>query len=214
MRRSVLALGVAALLAYAGTHWGPPVAWQLKMLRQQRQCLEYAAPPDQVVSAEPLPVVWDTAFSYERPDPPMLRRVLVAALGERCGTDGTDGPVLFLGERRTKAGRARLVILRRTPPADRMSVDIPISFNVTLIDPATLRSAPVATAERLADVVSPAYDDRPGAAPPMLRFFAGQPDPADPSHFVVRHESNGVAGEVHGWLRDTAGGPAVELEAR
>jgi hypothetical protein len=35
-----------------------------------------------------------------------------------------------------------------------------------------------------------------------LRFFAGQPDPKDPSHFTVEYEISGVKNVIDGWLTD------------
>lgn len=35
-----------------------------------------------------------------------------------------------------------------------------------------------------------------------LRFFAGQPDPRDPSHFTVDYEIGGVKSTIDGWLTD------------
>jgi hypothetical protein len=35
-----------------------------------------------------------------------------------------------------------------------------------------------------------------------LRFFAGQSDPTDPSHFTVGYEINGVKNTIDGWLTD------------
>ena len=45
----------------------------------------------------------------------------------------------------------------------------------------------------------------------VMRFFAGQVDPADPSHFTIRYEMNGVVGWFDGWLRDDGN---VVLEPR
>lgn len=36
----------------------------------------------------------------------------------------------------------------------------------------------------------------------LFRFYAGQVDVADPSHFTIRYEYNSVAGTIHGNLRD------------
>lgn len=43
-----------------------------------------------------------------------------------------------------------------------------------------------------------------------LRVFAGQPDPADPSHFTICYETAGARGIIDGWLRDPIKqGPAL-----
>jgi hypothetical protein len=36
----------------------------------------------------------------------------------------------------------------------------------------------------------------------VLRFFAGQGDPADPSHFTIPYDLDGRPGVIDGWLRD------------
>lgn len=48
-----------------------------------------------------------------------------------------------------------------------------------------------------------------------IRLFAGQPDPADPSHFTIGYAVNGRPGTIDGWLQDdervkfrVRGGPA------
>jgi hypothetical protein len=45
----------------------------------------------------------------------------------------------------------------------------------------------------------------------VMRFFAGQADPADPSHFTIKYEYNGQPGGIDGWLRDDG---SVVLEPR
>ena len=46
-------------------------------------------------------------------------------------------------------------------------------------------------------------------AGPRFRFYAGQPDPADPSHFTIDHDLNDVRGKIHGRLKDDG---TVELK--
>jgi hypothetical protein len=38
--------------------------------------------------------------------------------------------------------------------------------------------------------------------PEVFRFYAGQPDPADPSHFTIDYDLNGQRGTIHGYLRN------------
>jgi hypothetical protein len=42
-----------------------------------------------------------------------------------------------------------------------------------------------------------------------FRFYAGQPDPADPGHFTIDYELDGVKGKIHGRLNNDG---AVELK--
>ena len=36
----------------------------------------------------------------------------------------------------------------------------------------------------------------------VLRFFAGQPDPDDASHFTIRYQADGREGVIDGWMQD------------
>ena len=44
----------------------------------------------------------------------------------------------------------------------------------------------------------------------VLRVFAGQPDPADPSHFTIPYRLDGQDGVIDGWLKDNG----IELRPR
>ena len=179
--RVALWLLLLAGMVAAGVRWGPPLWRRATLLYLQRQCLRYAASPDQVVCTEPLPYGGVTPpFTYQLPDPPCLVDFAPRVTGDPPGR----GPVVFLHERRTPGGVRRLVVLRRTPPGERMSWDIPVSFNVSLIDPAGLTTDPSATLRVMVDAVPPAFGDGT-AAGPHLRLFAGAPtrptSPASPS---------------------------------
>ena len=52
----------------------------------------------------------------------------------------------------------------------------------------------------------------PPAAAVPLRWFAGQPDADDPSHFTLDYELDGVHGTVDGYLTDDGG--SVRMQAR
>jgi hypothetical protein len=45
----------------------------------------------------------------------------------------------------------------------------------------------------------------------VYRFYAGQPDPADPTHFTIDYELDGERSTIDGWLRENSG---VELAPR
>ena len=61
------------------------------------------------------------------------------------------------------------------------------------------------------DGVSATWTDLP-YKPLPLRWFAGQPDAADPSHFTLDYELDGVHGTVDGYLTDDGG--SVRMQAR
>ncbi len=55
------------------------------------------------------------------------------------------------------------------------------------------------------------------AANKPLQFYAGQPDPNDPSRFTIRYKLDGQLGTIEGWVDEGAGvslavkdGPAKE----
>jgi hypothetical protein len=119
-------------------------------------------------------------------------------------------PLLFMHERRTKSGHRRLVVVRRTTPAVRSSSDLPVSYSVWVEDFNNGCSSIKTVIEVLphpSDLQSPA----------SLRFFAGQPDPDDDSHFTIQYELNGRPGIIDGTLNDARPGDScegVDLEDR
>jgi hypothetical protein len=184
----------------------------------QRQCLGYAAKEGQVICAEPPPYGGETPpLTVAAQDPGCLRQLVSEVWGAQAATwDAARGPVLFLHERRSKAGVRRLVIVRRTPPVARMSWDIPMAFNVTLFEPGGLTGSPRRILSYLPDAVPSHFGDGSGGGP-RLRLFAGRLDPADESHFTIDYELNGDRGTIDGWLRDTQEEPwpvRVELGQR
>jgi hypothetical protein len=219
-RRAVVGLFIASV-AMSAVWWAPPAWNRARLLYVQRQCMRYAAPDGQLICAEPLPYGGQTPpFTVAATDPNCFSEFV----GRGWGAAGTpirvraivQGPVLFLHERRSKSGVRRLVVVRRTPPGGRMSWDIPLSFNVTLIEPAGLSGPPRMDGFDLPDAVPPRFGDG-SPNPPLLRLFAGQPDPADESHFTIEYEVDADRGTIDGWLRDSqdASNPVrVELGQR
>ena len=54
----------------------------------------------------------------------------------------------------------------------------------------------------------------PGVEDRSLRFYAGQADPSDPSHFTIAYEMTGGRGTLDVWLRDEGSSAIVELKVR
>lgn len=210
-RRAVILLTLAGVACFAWWRWGPAVRERVTLLMAQRQCAAYVAPTDHLISTEPLPVLWETSFTQTAGDPQCLADLMgylpADVPGNRLG-----GPVLFLHARKTTSGVERIVVLRRTPPQRRMSIDIPLAYTVTLIEAAAAREGkPVQKTFIVEEVLDPIYDD--AAAEPALRFFAGQPDASDPARFTVAYEITGRRGAIEGRLVDTdSDGPTVELK--
>lgn len=211
--RVVVLIGLVA----AGWRWGPPAWRHVRLLYWQRQCLAYTTPADQVVYDEN-PVRAATLLKREEyvHHPASAPGRLVAMAREpRCWAEairlapnsnllpGTAGgcPVFFLHERRSPDGTRRLVIVGGVPGSD-------IPF-LRLIRPAGLLRQP-SVCDRVFhfDLDVELSCDVP---PPEFRVFAGQADPADPSHFTIRGEMGGTLVSFDGWLKD---GDRVDLRIR
>jgi hypothetical protein len=225
-RRAMLRLAILSIVIWVGARWGP-VAWQRSaLLYRQRQCLRYTAPPDKVVCSEPLPRAGRMfPFSFAAADPPGISDAMGLHPDGGKAFPGPSGPVLFMHERKTASGRRYLVILRRVPSSGRESWDLPSSYRLTLIEPATVTAKGILRERPVIEVLPRDFTEPPDAdssAPPdTLRFFAGQPDPADASRFTIRYQRGSRAGVLHGILEDpppyasqaTWDEPVLRLEA-
>ena len=153
---------------------------------------------------------------------------------------GPRGAVLFLHERKTPGGVPHLVYVDFDAGAQffsrydhdersRRSVPVHVQSKSRRV---SARAVPLAAAgeprQRLPErtlslvlpdssglVAAPARQDSTAPAPPVdygnvLRVFAGQPDPADPTHFTIPYELDGRGGVIDGWLKDDR----IELRPR
>ena len=220
-RLGVLA-GLLLCLAVAGWRWGPAGWKQAQFLYWQRQCLAYAPAADHVVyegdAARAAALLQQPGYvNAGTPAEP------VAAYVPKCWAEamrvggvpvtntgfgpGGAGATLFLHERRTASGVRRLVAVQ-APAGTPVVVALPIPAPV-VVRPATLTSGPEvrpATAKVELDVLFSANPNgglfslfsTPAAG--GTRFFAGQADPADPSHFTIPFENSGSRGTIEGWL--------------
>ncbi len=98
-------------------------------------------------------------------------------------------------ERRTKSGHRSLVVVRRTTGAIRGSIDLPDSYAVWIVD-ATKWGVKLTSA---VETLPPALYMQPGM---RIKFFAGQCDRNDESHFTIRYEADGRPGIIDGILND------------
>jgi hypothetical protein len=228
-RRFRLGLLVVVLLglAVAGWRWGPAGWKHAQLLYWQRQCLAYAAPGEQVVYDN------DPDRAAGLLQQPGYENVAaagappIAAYMPRCWAEtmriggvpvvntgfgpGGPGATLFLHERTSKSGVRRLVAVHA--PAGTPSVaNVPVMAPV-IVEPGSLTTGPAVrdAAARIQLDVTFAVD--PAAGPvsvltsiPGTRFFAGRPDPNDPSHFTIPFQTHGSEGIVDGWLEDDGDG--------
>jgi hypothetical protein len=226
VRRAVL--GVILLGAVvAGWRWGPGVYQRGSLLYWQRQCLRYAAPAERVVY-ETDPAAGAALRSADRhymllkprwgPMPAPLPTGLVPDCWTRFGNASpgfptATGPVLFLHELRTPTGQRRLVAITGAfQPSELPQFISGYDAEAQMIEPGTWKVLP----RNRTGGVAISVLSGPQPKPPHVRIFAGQSDPADPSHFTIRYELDGVGQVVDGWLRDgwPAGYDSVELKVR
>ena len=164
-----------------------------ELLALQRYCARYAVPADEVVYEARLQVLADP----HRPDAPAELvdlpnsthptpgpwQELTRWAGERPLLDA--GPVLFLHERRSARGERRVVC-----------VEYAGAWN-PLIARTVRPGSPLSRPAFEPTQFSPAIDLTNCA---RLRFFAGQPDPADASRFTIGYEMDGRGGTLEGRL--------------
>jgi hypothetical protein len=221
-------LGIVLLGAVvAGWRWGPGAYRRASLLYWQRQCLRYAAPGERVIyESDPGAGAALRAADrhYQLVTPRWVSKLVTSATGHvpdcwtRFGGAGpgfptATGPVLFLHELRTPSGQRRLVAITAAFPPNELPKFISgYDVEAQIIEPGTWKLAPQ---NQTGGIPLSVLSGIP-PTPPHVRVLAGQPDPADPSHFTVRFEVDGVAHVADGWLRDgsPAGFNLVEFKVR
>jgi hypothetical protein len=111
-------------------------------------------------------------------------------------------PIIFMHERFSPSGKRYLVVLHGMNGEDASLMACPvgqIGVNVDLWEPAAL-DVPPKSANYLGDPFGTRLLD--GSIVKRLRVFAGQADPNDPTHFVIRFEEDGQPGIIDGYVCD------------
>jgi hypothetical protein len=118
---------------------------------------------------------------------------------------GGPGATLFLHERTTPSGVRRLVAVH-LPAGGPAVVGLPVPAPV-VVQPATLTAGPSvrgAVAKIHFNVTMPTPSTSFGLMSRPVgttaRYFAGRPDPSNPSRFTIAFETNGGRGEIEGFL--------------
>jgi len=186
------------------------------------RCDHYTVPPDRVVYAEDPKLVAnlrgnpDYRIALRDVDPPVaiFEAHCLEALDARPEISqgpGTqwNGATLFLHKLRTPGGVTRLVrIVFGHCLAESYGNDFFILEAQTL-DTDSVHATWI-------DVNYPAYlkirEIFCHLSPDHLIIYAGQIDPADASHFLIRYQSNGFDGVVDGRLVDSPGGPTLQMQ--
>ena len=196
MLAAVLAIGAAVW------RWGPAVRDKARALRVERACLTYSAPADRVVYEEDPErgtelCVGSSAYrmsapTRRRPDEQLVWFVAQPWMDFPLG-QWQPGPA-FLHARRVAGGEQRLVAVlmsRFSGP------EHTVAFYGRVFRPGTLRAGPMQLSdERQSRVMMDTW--RGG----RVRVYAGQPDPADPSHFTIPFEVDDRPGTLEGWLEE------------
>jgi hypothetical protein len=220
-RATVLAVVVSCIIAARR----PMIeAWnRVTLLYWQRQCMNFSLPPDQVVYDEGPNAMALAAKGgeYLRCQFPPVRNnspivapaaIFVPGCWEHFGAHlpfySGGGAVLFLHEMISKSGVHRLVSIEHSPN-DHAQVFVPgYDVNEQIFEPGTVAVAPKPVPMLFPYDVIEAF----GNPPQALKIYAGQIDPADPSHFTIRYEMWGQTDVVDGRLDPT--GNWIELKTR
>ena len=205
--RRGIALGIASVLAIAAGLKCAPAAWRHgRLLYWQHKLMTYRQAPEQIVYESPPPMgAASTGWK------------MTAGNGAAIQTAGpwgrfyelwnsnsrNDAAPLFLHERINGRGESRLIALEGWRG---FGNGRGFSISTLVIRPGSAVRSPKTLDERSAAVP----DDQISSAA-HVRFFAGQPDPADLSHFTISYEADGRRGRLDGWLRDD---DTVKLEFR
>jgi hypothetical protein len=235
--RTVLVVSIA-LSAGIAWRWGPS-AWQhASLLDRQRRCMNWSVPNGTVAYEEdPDRAALLLGSSSYAPMPSAVAqdmqlggfpkaRIAILQIDEAGGllpAEVAGQGIAFMHRRRSPGGNERLVVV-----PIRVGIASASGYCMSLCDPIVLSPAPSWPPE------PPRILSRGGQGPtmfagwhrteqgaaergkPLIRFYAGQADPEDASHYSIRYEyfdnvfdENGVelgqswkTNTLHGWLRD------------
>lgn len=204
--------------------WAPPTLQTARLLYWQRQWMTFEEPADRVVFEE------HPDFAARLSDPAARNQLPLAAYETAAGGPVGELPacltkwsideayrirapagphtpktaILFLHGRTTPNGMRCIVLLELSGYAcliempGRRGRDLGIFY--TVIEPGTALRRPLRR-----QVGWYCLRERPGGPQPSqkrFRFFAGQPDAEDASHFTVQYEHGGHPGMIDGYLQD------------
>jgi hypothetical protein len=208
--RRIVVLLVLLAAAYPAWRWGSWAWGRGKMLYAQHRCLNYSPPGDLVVfesdevrageliKRAEYKLIWpasnNTVVGHMPDELRNFEDPVLRVSRAPCA-------ILFMHELRDKGGHERLVIVARTAANTGPLFYSPFNLFKSIFKPATMH-------DDLWDVSRSSYPRRAYHGPVQflptegLRFYAGQVDPADASHFTIRYELGGKAGLIDGRLND------------
>jgi hypothetical protein len=203
---------VAAVVLASAAYFADPVVVRLRLLSAQREAMAISYPSTQVAWEEaPARIAAWTAGARSGPGwatltgtqggllaayvaPPAFGRVLMMPKSPGGGV-----AQLYVGARDGGAGRRLVAVCVEGVPYRFMRpAGAPLGIDtlrVVVMRPAALTSPPMFYADSWAD---PDVLDRVPAG--TLRFYWGQPDPADASRFTIAYETTTGKGTIDGRL--------------
>ena len=204
----IMGLFLLAAILGVGFHFREPIYRRCRLLYWQRQCLRYTAPADHIVyEDDPIEAAKLLGQGGYTPIPSAATPVAVeakplTAWNSYMMANGTD-PVIFLHERSIN-GVKKLVSVRYCGTGNTIRFE---AFSMKLFslfhEPdgewgSGIDTDPTFPFNRSAIRFS--VRDNPLGL--YIRFYAGQPDPDDESHFTITYEMSGKKGTIDGWLKD------------
>jgi hypothetical protein len=187
-----------------------PTAWhRVLLLYWQHRAMTYSPPADAIVydndpsnaaklrASNPSLIAGGNGevFDFAKPWDRLYRQI--------SPPGRIPAAILFLHERTTAKGERRLVVVQLRLLAS-PTYDISWLFDCVVLRPGGIFRTSAAV---LHDQLHQFPQLVPGsvrspAASGITQWHAGQPDPLDASHFVIRGTRDGVPLKLDGWLRD------------
>ncbi|MDB5324400.1 MAG: hypothetical protein JWN40_6031 [Phycisphaerales bacterium] len=231
-RRGLTLLLLLTAAAWSAWQWGPPLYFRARTYIWRNQAFSYTLPPETVVfESDPVASVALFKQSGYLPltlgvgQPPGAARNLPACrwlMRMEVGSEPDPEPdgQIFLHRLTTRGGQSEVVAVQffvnRFPIQDKV-IDPPVGLAVYAFVPELDGSGADANFRR-------AWQQRPFTAEcyglwnalndRSLRFYAGQPDPSDPSHFTIGYSAHGQRGAIDGWAEDGVGSGGLFGSAR
>jgi hypothetical protein len=201
-RRLIVIGAIILALAIMVFRFGSPVRDQLRLLRQQSQWLNHLDPPDTII--------------YEE-DPAEGAKLLATGKYDRLPYGGTfagtdwdpvalranqDKPwsvCLYEHRATSRAGNERSINVHcQTVNEEELGHGRVMKLSAMVMKKATFwpgSRLKILTASEIVLLENLGGGD-------YVRFYAGQPDPADPAHFTIRYQFNNKPGVIDGRLNE------------
>jgi len=207
-RKRVWAAGVALFLLACAFVAYEIISEKVQIWREYQACASYVAPVDQVVltevPAEAAALLQSGAGYDEVPfsGPNYLywrdkERAQLLAPPLNWALPGWWGEcVPFLHARTARDGETSIIVVSlRAQKQRREDPQRVFELQPFAMEPQSWPNPQRVSPESAGGVLT-----FPLGGKDVLRVFAGQPDPADPSHFTIRYQINGREGFIDGWL--------------